>query len=291
MKMACCILLIPALFPQDHLSREVGKLIEKLSSESVEERADATRGLLDLGDRALSDLEQGAEARDAEARARIRAIIVEIQLRKRAKLALREPRLVSLNLASTTAEEAARTLLQPFGLEPRLDVRGADLGNSAASIEVKEAPLWDAFDIYCDRFGVAMDSPLIDKAVVRLVPGVFAPRNMRWTTLGNARIVVRPVGLAGTGGNVAFDLHVLHPRGELSYSLAVDELRVEGGPLHLERPPWNDVRGVLTKDLLKGAKIVTLEGRLVMTLKKDGAQERAMLPFSIKDIPIPKFSE
>src|SRR5579862_5098662 len=123
--------------PQADVARQVRELVEKLRSDQIEERDQASRRLHELGKNALPELEKAARSDDAEIRGRITSVMEEIARQERVQ-ALRplSPRL-TVDLKEVRFSEAVRDVLGPFGVTEF--AWAADLEKRPVSLRLEKA--------------------------------------------------------------------------------------------------------------------------------------------------------
>src|SRR5262249_4666527 len=111
-------ILILLLLAQDGIPTRVADELQKLRSDEVEMRADATRKLKALGEEARAGLETLSGDPDAEVRSRVLGLLRDLTQEARIR-AVREPaKRVSVDLQDAAFLEGARVIFEPFGLKP-----------------------------------------------------------------------------------------------------------------------------------------------------------------------------
>lgn len=146
------LLLLALLAVQD-----VESLIRQLGEDDPKVREKATQQLIERGPAVLDSLKSREKDPDSELRQRVSAIATEISRRERVGLLCPRPEKRSVSLKEVPVAEALRTVLFPYGLEPEFHGRIDFLKSRKVSLELKDAPFWEAFDALCRAGDVTVE--------------------------------------------------------------------------------------------------------------------------------------
>jgi hypothetical protein len=150
---------------------DAAALVEKLGSARYAER-EATKSLEALGGKALPALRAALKSKDAEVRARARAMINKIE----GNLLVQET-LVRLEFKDATVEEIVKSISKQTGFDVRIGGpgfgrMGTDLGTGRITLnEPKPVPFWQAIDRICEVGKLTSNSQYQGMRV----PGVAQP--------------------------------------------------------------------------------------------------------------------
>jgi hypothetical protein len=124
---------------------DVRDLFEKMRSERIEERDDASRALLDLDAPPVAEIEKAAASeRDAEVRGRLKGALEEIGRRERVAAVRPRTRPLTLEFHNEPFDEAVRKSLGPFGLT---SVEWSEeVGRRRVTLHLKGATFWQAVE-------------------------------------------------------------------------------------------------------------------------------------------------
>lgn len=261
------IFLLLLLAGQDDPAR---RLIRALGSDDIEEREEAARKLVELGEPALPLLKKAGEDTDAEVALRARLVAKKITLRRRVREALHGPRRVTENLVWTMGD-TEDFLKRTFGLARLGPKPPADVDVTAESFTFKDASLWDVADRFAAAYGIEFPGRLVETNLP------FADRRgLRWTTLGNLRVFALP------GARRRLNLLVRTPVTDVSYSPTITKVQCDGAKTTLYRLRRNVYR------VTPGgtADSITLKGALAIQLHDEDEEPTLEIPFEIKDIPV-----
>jgi hypothetical protein len=300
------LLLLAAQAAPDDVSRRARALIRDLESDAVEERERALEGLVALGAAAVPFLEQAKAGRGPDDVRRIEAALREIGREGRI-VALRPPvRRRTFEIEGTTRAELAARAMAAFDVE--VTVR-PDPGEAPAParLAVRDATVWETLDALDSRLGLrpALD-PFFSEGYVRPELSGGRPADpVRWTTLGDLRLFVRPGILKTATGESCpyFEFAVALPPQTFALDILLDGLTSDGKPLCLSSQPRRmragdvppvrrpgrfsvgDTRVTSLDDrLLQGRDRVPLRGNLVLVYPRD--LERCEFGEKARDGPV-----
>jgi hypothetical protein len=141
-------------------------LVNQLGSQIFAEREQAARALDALGPAALNALHQAARHQSLEVRRRARDLIRKIERRAETARLLRPAR-VRLAYKDTPVPEAVADLMTQTGLTLKLEGDSAVLARRKLTLDTGEVPVWEAFDLFCRKAGLAEVAPPIPAAPTR----------------------------------------------------------------------------------------------------------------------------
>lgn len=133
----------------------VRELIQQLEDDGYEARERAQKELVKLGEAALPALRKaveqaGAAADRGELRVRGESAIRAIELEVKSRRVYSEPKLVTLKASGMKVSEAAAEIARQAGV--RIDSSAVD-GDTAVTLDLREAPLFRALDELCRGAG------------------------------------------------------------------------------------------------------------------------------------------
>lgn len=136
----------------------IGKLIEKLGSDTFEDREAASKALDEIGLPALKALEKAATSKDAEVRKRASALAERIAGRERTG-ALLAPKMVHLVYKNTPLKEAIADFEKKSGVGLNLIDGDGKLKDKKITLDTGKVPFWAALEKFCDAAGLDEADP------------------------------------------------------------------------------------------------------------------------------------
>jgi len=298
--------------PPEDVQRRVRELVEQLQSDVVEERERALERLVALGDPALPALERAKLSSDPDEVRRIEAAVREIGRGGRLR-AVRPPvRQLTLDLKTGTRAEAAVQAMTAVGVEVSMRP-GRSRADGPGRLSVRAAAAWEILDAIDAQLGLrGPPSAFFSGSAVRPELGDDVPldESVRWTTLGDLRVFVRPGVLKTATGEDCpyFEFAVaLHPQ-TFALDLELDGLSSDGKPLSLSSEPRRLRAGdlpplrrpgsfnvgdnrvtSLDPHVLKGKDRISLKGNLVLIFPRD--VERVEFDEGARAAPVQRKSE
>jgi hypothetical protein len=270
---------------QEDPSSAISGLIEKIRSENVEDRDEASRRLAEFGERARPALERAARDADSELRARAKGVLQDIDRRNRILAVRPPPRRLTLELKHAPLPEALQKILPAFGLTG--EVRGEALERRPVSIRLKEATLWEALDALCLDAKVRVDrSSFDDHEWVFREEGPSKPASLHldsgdvrvylaWSRIKNGDPFMElQVSVALPVGSSPLAADVENPRLVDDRGRALEFEKARKSELLLSRSPGRITHEVIWRcwmpmSAMEGVKSVGLEGRVVLKYPHD----------------------
>jgi len=137
--------------------QDVETLIRQLGEDDPKAREKATQQLIELGPAVLEPLRSREKDPDSELRQRVATIVAEITRRDRIRLLCPRPANLTVSLKEVPVREALRAVLFPYGLEGNVYGRIDFLKTRKVTLELKDAPFWEAFDALQVAAGIAVE--------------------------------------------------------------------------------------------------------------------------------------
>ena len=294
------LLCLPRFGMQDTPSPErIRVLIEKLRSESVAEREDASAQLRKMGRAAIPALEAALEDPDAELRGRAVSILTGFERRRRLLAFGPDGQRLSLDLRDSPFPDAVRKTFEPFGITAfRWD---PGLAERRVTLRLKDATLWEAYETFCS------DARVRPKQLAKASSWKFQDEKkgvstVAWSDFANVRLVAGGGTFvkdgAGPWRSVISLLALLPPRVHASSSeVEIGEvLDDQGRQVEAEMkplPPGSRKPGAVTSAKLwealilpekfKGMKSLRLKGTL--TLRYPAELEAAVVELDELKLP------
>lgn len=201
---------------------DVNRWIERLGSDSIEERGEASRQLERLGPPAVAPIERAlAEARDPEVRARLALISRNIRTRSELARVFGEVRRVTIESQGRPLADVVRELGTALG--ETVELEGFD-GKEPVTLQLRNATLWQALDELARAGNLHYDygyrKILFRKGVLPTFPVIYLEQ-FRVSVVETKRMEHRRVGPKESAAVIV--LEVRHQRNMLPSADNLDE--------------------------------------------------------------------
>lgn len=124
------------------------KLIEQLKSDSAEERADAAKKLVDLGDQAIPALQEAERNKDRSVALNAKDILKSIAAKARVKEFRPECVRLSITFSEKPFAEALTAITRPYGLtSPGFN---DSLASRTVCFSIEQGSFWEAVAAFCE---------------------------------------------------------------------------------------------------------------------------------------------
>ena len=187
------ILALSPAVPQD-----IDALVDRLRSDSIEEREEASRRLTQFGRAVIPALKKARKRAGPEARGRLDGIVDDILRRERLLPVRPWRKRVSLDLKEVPLERAVREVLGRFGQKKgRTGFVGGLPKGKNISVKLDRADIWQAFDALreaCSRAGIsALESNAVHPHFWRIEAGSQPRRPAVTANFGGGRFAANIV--------------------------------------------------------------------------------------------------
>lgn len=190
-------------------------LIVELASEDPHQRDQAYAALLDVGDDVERELQREKNHPDPEVRARIVALLAEIESRRQIR-AIRPNPHVTLDIKDLPVAEAVDRISTAYGTLIHLD---KDL-QQRVSFSLKNATLWEALATLCK------EADLVDISFDQPIPSLTSREDAPWSSASVHREDTQVFGTFSKGTLIVI---VRLPSGTLPQGMTVTDLRASDG--------------------------------------------------------------
>jgi hypothetical protein len=131
----------------------ITRLVARLGTGDYDDRIKASAALEAIGEPALAALRDAVNSAEGQVRERIEALVGRIEKRLEAEI-IRTPRRVHLHFKDTPVKDAFEAFRKESGYDLALDVPDDKLKDRTVTLDIDNAPFWQAFASFCDKAGL-----------------------------------------------------------------------------------------------------------------------------------------